>query len=291
MRRLPGERTVRRRVLRAAAGALAVLALAGCAGTAPATAPRTVDALTYRTVDGTALKADACLPKRTTPASIVVIVHGGGFTEGSRSDLAWLCQAAAAAGYAAFSIDYRLAPGTVYPGQIDDVAAAIRWVTDEAQVRRFDLDRDRLALVGDSAGAVLSAQVATGIAGSAAAARRVDGVVLLSGVYDFRSDALTPTLRGLAQQYYGCASACGNVEESSPEQHLTASVPRLLVVGSRNEWIPVAQATELQRRATAAGVRSQLHLVDGVDHAATILQNHPDAAAAVKAFLRSVLRP
>lgn len=104
-----------------------------------------------------------------------VVVHGGGFTSGSRSTPAFddLCTGFALRGYVAISIDYRLVPlGTsialpMIRDTVHDYQAAIRWLRANAAAR--GIDPDRIAVIGSSAGAITvleSAYAARGEVGS-----------------------------------------------------------------------------------------------------------------------------
>jgi acetyl esterase len=91
---------------------------------------------------------------RAGPRPVVLYVHGGGFRILSK-DTHWLMGLAfARRGYVVFNIDYRLAPAHPFPAALRDVAAAYRWVLDNAA--RWGGDPSRLVVAGESAGANLS---------------------------------------------------------------------------------------------------------------------------------------
>src|SRR5947207_12277523 len=93
---------------------------------------------------------------RLTPA--VVLVHGGGFVKGSRSETPrwdrWLNDA----GYAVFDVGYRLAPPARWDQAAADVRCALAWLRSNAA--RYGVDPDRVALGGRSAGGNLALSVA-----------------------------------------------------------------------------------------------------------------------------------
>jgi hypothetical protein len=66
------------------------------------------------------------------PYSAVVVVHGGGWLGGSRTDLHGLLQQLSRMGFVAMSVDYRLAPAARFPAQIEDVKCAVRWLRSHA---------------------------------------------------------------------------------------------------------------------------------------------------------------
>jgi arylformamidase len=105
-------------------------------------------------------------PAECAPVPVVVYVHGGDFTDGDKSDgLDARVRALNAAGYAVVNVNHRLPDGRQgagrvrFPDQADDVAAAVAWTIEQAP--RFVADPARLALVGQTAGAFLAAQLAT----------------------------------------------------------------------------------------------------------------------------------
>jgi len=86
------------------------------------------------------------------PAAI--LVHGGGFDEGGKStNVKPLFDLLANAGFAWFSIDYRMAPEFRFPQASEDVASAIRWV--KANAATYRVDATKIALIGESAGGFL----------------------------------------------------------------------------------------------------------------------------------------
>jgi acetyl esterase/lipase len=87
-------------------------------------------------------------------------VHGGGYQLGSRDIYRYMGPYLAAHGYAVFSIDYRLVRDgqNRYPAAVHDTRAAVQWVRSHGA--ELKIDPARIALMGDSAGAHLSALVA-----------------------------------------------------------------------------------------------------------------------------------
>ncbi len=117
-------------------------------------------AVQYGTHDGAALVGDLWLPEGPESCPAIVAVHGGGFQAGSRDIYQYMSPYLAERRYAVFSIDYRLIRDGAnrYPAAVHDVRAAVQWVRSHAA--ELKIDPERLALMGDSAGAYLSALVA-----------------------------------------------------------------------------------------------------------------------------------
>lgn len=90
---------------------------------------------------------------------VVVNFHGGGWVQGNNGQSGWLAsRIAAQSGVVVVSVEYRLAPENPYPAAVEDCWAALRWVHDNAQ--SLDVDAERMAVMGDSAGGNLAAVVA-----------------------------------------------------------------------------------------------------------------------------------
>jgi acetyl esterase len=108
----------------------------------------------YGNPGGKPLLLDLHVPDGPGPFPAAILVHGGGFDEGSKStNVRPLFGPLASAGFAWFSIDYRLAPQARLPQAIEDLNTAIRWV--KANAATYHVDVTKLALIGESAGGLL----------------------------------------------------------------------------------------------------------------------------------------
>ena len=88
----------------------------------------------------------------------LIYFHGGGFVAGSLESHDGLCRLLASeGGLKVIAVDYRLAPEHVFPAALDDALASVQWI--EANATALGLDAGRLAVGGDSAGAMLAAIV------------------------------------------------------------------------------------------------------------------------------------
>jgi acetyl esterase/lipase len=90
----------------------------------------------------------------TRPLPVAMYIHGGGMTAGDKSDLSPVfLDALASAGYVVASVNYRLAPGSRFPAQIEDVKCAIRYL--RAKARKFGLNASEIFAFGTSVGGQL----------------------------------------------------------------------------------------------------------------------------------------
>ena len=127
-------------------------------------------------------KAEGLLP-------LIVWVHGGGWEAGHKEDrpAQWLV----GKGYAVARIDYRLSQHGMFPAQIQDCKAAIRWL--RANAAKYHLDPERVGVAGDSAGGHLVALLGTtgdvkefeGNLGNPEQSSRIQAVVDFYGPTDF----------------------------------------------------------------------------------------------------------
>jgi acetyl esterase len=98
-------------------------------------------------------------PREAGPYGLVVYFHGGGYALGDLDGYDAVCrQLCADSGAVVVSVGYRLAPEHPYPAAVDDAWTALRWVA--AHASDWNADAVRLAVAGDSAGAVLATVVA-----------------------------------------------------------------------------------------------------------------------------------
>ncbi len=129
---------------------------------------------TYSYGSHTRQKLDAFWNAADSKRPGIVILHGGYWYE----DSGWTTWSRyfADKGMAVFSVDYRLNFDAAWPAQRNDALSAIEWIRSNAA--KFDLDPERLVVLGSSAGG----QIATSLATYGAGADRVKGVVALSPV-------------------------------------------------------------------------------------------------------------
>lgn len=108
----------------------------------------------YARPGGKPVLLDLHVPDGPGPFPAAILVHGGGFDEGSKStNVQPLFDVLANAGFAWFSIDYRLAPEFRFPQASEDVSSAIRWV--KANAAAYHVDVSKIAIIGESAGGFL----------------------------------------------------------------------------------------------------------------------------------------
>jgi len=152
--------------------------------------------LVYRHINGHNLYIDAFLPvqksdlkKKRYPA--ILIIHGGGWRSGDRSQHFSLAQQLAANGYACFTVQYRLSTEAFFPAAIYDLKTAIRWL--RANNQQFNIDTNKINALGFSAGGELAAFLAMtngiqkfeGTDGNNQYSSKVNSVIDIDGTLSF----------------------------------------------------------------------------------------------------------
>jgi acetyl esterase/lipase len=128
--------------------------------------PNDVRTLTYASRGGADLLLDLYLPAKPIrrPAPVIVFLHGGGWSGGTRTTGPDFTRYFAQDGFAMASIEYRLTPSITFPANVEDVRTAVRWLKANAAV--YALDPDRICLWGTSAGGHLAAVAALAAPGT-----------------------------------------------------------------------------------------------------------------------------
>ena len=226
--------------------------------------------ITYSAASGLAM--DAYTPAGAGPFPAVIIAHGGGWEAGDKvTYVTPLFEPLAKAGFAWFSIDYRLTPQFHNADQLEDLREAVRFVTGNA--RRFRIDPDRVALLGESASGQLVAQLAT---------ERLPGVaaaVSFYGVYDFLQMAPASGPRSIASRLFGFGemndAAKQVLLQFSPLYHVQPGMPPLLLIQGTADRLR-AQAVAFAERLDAAGAPSERVDVPGAPHGVENWEGHAD---------------
>jgi acetyl esterase/lipase len=259
------------------------------------------------------LKLDLFLPppsfKSKGPRPLLIYIHGGGWVMGgprrSAAFLDWpkVLASIAEHGYVVASVSYRFAKEAPFPAQIQDVKSAIRWLRVNAD--KYDIDKRRVMTWGQSAGGHLAglAAVSCGVAalnpaprvaapehpvaevqasapvGFDQASDCVQGAVVWFGVFDFSK--LPQYANGGKQDAF---LDCGGAKACTPEQlalpspvtYISDKTPPILIMhGTADTTVPIAQSEEFYERLKAKGVKTEFIKVPAVGH--SFLGKSPEA--------------
>jgi acetyl esterase/lipase len=237
----------------------------------PVSVPRVSLDVAYASV-AQAQKLDIYLPETGTgPYPVVVWIHGGGWSGGSKAlDAASVQRQLTTRGYAVASVEYRLSGVARYPAAVQDVKAAIRFL--RANATKYSLRGDRIAAWGNSAGGHLAAMLALSggasvfddaALGNATESSRVQALVDWFGPSDLLmmdADGATqgcPVYNGTGHDAAGSPEgiflgsrpslAPAKAREASPMTWVTADDPPALIEhGGRDCTVPTGQGKRLR---------------------------------------------
>ncbi len=251
-------------------------------------------AIEYAAVDGfRPLQLDLYLPAATgDPTPAVVYFHGGGWAVGTRRRFgrafkAWqptALERLATAGFAVATIDYRLSGEAVFPAQLHDAKAAVRWVRSNAAT--INVDPTRIVAWGESAGGHIAALVGLtgdrpeleGEIGDLGFSSAVCGVVEHYAPTDLLaassqkhplSDADPDGVDSPESRLIGAALSDRPdlARAASPVNHVHSGAPPFHIHhGTEDRMVPFGQAVSLAAALEGAGVPVELVAVDGADH-------------------------
>jgi acetyl esterase/lipase len=243
--------------------------------------------VTYATHDGTALLGDLYLPDGAGPFPSIVAVHGGGWQQGTRAAYRHWGPYLATRGIALLAADYRLckAGQKSYPEAVHDIRAAVQHLRGSAQALK--LDPKRIGLIGDSAGAHLSALVALAgdaplFAGAyrddpfASTSTRVKVVVGLYGVYDlaaqWQHDLVARPRDQITEKFLGAAPIDDRriYFDASPLSYATRDNNQtafLIAYGTEDDVVDVAtQSAAFVTALKQSGAFVRTSIVQGAPH-------------------------
>ncbi len=227
---------------------------------------------------------------------LVVMIHGGSWSRGDRTQLPGMARRLAARGYAVASIDYRLAPTHPFPSALEDVREAVDFLRAEADT--LGIDPHSVVLYGRSAGGHLALL----------AAYRwnepfVRGVVSLYAPTDLHWSWANPTNPRVLDTHGTLRAFLGGAPDDSPELHARYTEaspigfvhhdapPTLLVHGSRDELVNPKQTSRLAQTLARAGVPHVALALPWATHGCEASLGGPSGQlveTAVRGFLQAV---
>jgi acetyl esterase/lipase len=231
----------------------------------------------YHQVGQTQLMLDVYEPaaplSNSRPA--VIVVHGGSWRNGHKSDFPLWNRWLASAGYVVFDVNYRLAnDSTHFPAQLHDVEAAIDWVRQNAA--HYGVDRSRLALLGRSAGGQLALLAAYGARGPEANGIKcvISFYAPTDMVWDYEHPAFPDIIHAkevLINYLGGTPQALSAIYKSaSPTEQFDANmankVPTLLIHGGRDQLVLQQNMFRLASKVERANVPLELVDLPWVNH-------------------------
>jgi acetyl esterase/lipase len=242
--------------------------------------------IAYAGTEAAHQKLDLLLPKEPAgegPLPVVVYIHGGQWRGGSKRDgIAFLGPSVGSGKYAGATINYRLSNDAIWPAQIYDCKAAVRWLRANAQ--KYNLDPQRIGVIGPSAGGHLAAMLGTSgnierlegkVGTNLAEPSRVSCVVdefgpsELLAMSEFPSDIEHDSPDSPESRLVGgpIQDRKDAARSASPITYISADDPPFLLIhGTDDPLVPYDQSERFLAALQEEGVEAMLIKVQGGGH-------------------------
>lgn len=248
-------------------------------------------------------RLDLARPKAatSTPRPAIVMIHGGGWRSGDKGGGLWrsLPFEYAAQGYVCISVNYRLTDEATVLDCIADCKCAVRWL--RAHAEKYNVDPDRIGAYGNSAGAHL-----VSVLGLASAKARLEGdgpfqdqsslvqaVCCSAPPSDFMNwgKKKNGNANTALSRLFGDLDADDAKKSASPVSHATDKAPPFLIIhGTGDTTVPVAQGDALERALVEAGAKDVTYMkIKGAGHG-VFMQHAKKTRPAMKEFFDRVFR-
>lgn len=266
--------------------------LAACSG------PRTLNTVALNPDRGTKIvrdvaygtdprqKLDIYIPDTEGPHPVLVFIHGGSWSSGSKGEYAFAGKRFAALGFVTAVINYRMVPDGAYPVFMEDTGAAVAFI--HAHAGKYQGIPDRLFITGHSAGAYNAVQVAVApefLAPHGVTPAIIDGVVGLAGPYDF--------LPSKDPDVIAAFGADADPKVTMPAYRATPGAPpMLLIAGGEDDVVWPHNAPNMAAALEKVGTEAVVKVYPTADHAGTLvpiaLPRRGTVAADVAAYLHAL---
>ena len=226
-------------------------------------------------------KLDLYLPEKSgAPLPLIIWIHGGAWQAGSKDGCPPLGGGYVARGYAVASIGYRLSQHAIFPAQIEDCKAAIRWL--RAHAKEYNLDPQRFGVWGSSAGGHLVALAGTSgdvkqfdVGANLDQSSSVQAVCDYYGPTDFVAFVTRPNYEMHASATSPEAKLIGGVvlenkdkaARANPITYVSSNDPPFLIMhGDKDPTVPINQSELLFDALKKSGVSAHFHTIHGAGH-------------------------
>ncbi len=261
--------------------------------------------IVYHTANNYQNKLDVYRPANVSePTPVVVVIHGGGWVEGTKEERVLEMMPYLQMGFAAVNVEYRLGRVSLAPAAVEDCRCALHWVF--ANAKKYKFDPARVVLQGGSAGGHLA--LMTGMLTPAAGFERecrapadnywsenpgtgkdprVAAIVNWFGIADVLDELHGPNAKGYAVVWLGDQPNADEIAKRvSPIHYVTSDVPPIITIhGDKDALVPYDQSVRLHKALDAAKVPNQLYTVPGANHGGFTFEQNQQAWVAVRRFL------
>lgn len=212
----------------------------------------------YANINGISLKADIYYPiDQSKKYPGIALVHGGGWISGSKENEKYMAQELASRGYVAIAVGYRLADVAKFPAAINDVETAIQYLKKNR--RKYSLDKNKIAVLGESAGA----QIATLV--GVQSKNKIKAIVNIDGIVSFihpESEESTYAAYWLGYQQKD------NVKvwtEASPLEYVNKKTPPTLFINSSQPRFHAGR-DDMMKKLKSFNIPTEFHEIKDTPH-------------------------
>ena len=219
------------------------------------------------------LEADLFLPPiHTKDRPAILIVHGGGWREGDRTQLRGYAILLARLGFVTLSTSYRLSAEAVWPAQIQDINCALRYL--RANSESLGIDSERIGISGNSAGGHLALMAGAknktfeGQGGNNNESSHVKAICAIYPPARIKKLDNTDLLDNAFLALMGGEAKQSDYDKASPINYINKDyVPTMLIHGSKDNVVSLQDTNDLYEKLIANKVPSEIHIFSEEDHA------------------------
>ncbi len=247
-------------------------------------------------------KLDLFVPKSEKPLPLIIRIHGGAWMMGTKD---WeKPEDFIRNGYAVSSIGYRLSQHAKFPAQIEDCKAAVRYL--RANVEKYNLDPNRFAAWGGSAGGHLAAMLGTtgdinkfDVGENLSFSSKVQAVVDYFGPTDLIDFHRGPDGRILSSPDTPVAKLIGGpvqdnlekAQKANPIIYIDKNDPPFLIIhGDKDKIVPLHQSELLEAALNKAGVSLTYYIVKNGGHSDPNFFHDPNVYKLTREFFEKSLK-
>jgi len=261
--------------------------------------------IVYHTANNYQNKLDVYTPADAkAPTPVVIVIHGGGWIEGTKEERVLEMMPYLQMGFAAVNVEYRLGRISLAPAAVEDCRCALHWVF--ANAKKFNFDPNSVVLQGGSAGGhlALTTGMLTPAAGFDRECRagdedwsqnlgtskdpRVAAIVNWFGIADVLDELHGPNAKSYTVVWLGDQPNADEIAKRvSPINYVTRDLPPIITIhGDKDALVPYEQSVRLHKALDAAKVPNQLYTVPGANHGGFTFDQNQQAWTAVRQFLQ-----
>lgn len=233
--------------------------------------------VTYLTAGGVDLKLDAYIRRDTQgPQPTLVYMHGGFWVAGNKEGALAVFMPWLEMGWNVVNVEYRLGPQALAPAAVEDCMCALRFIAATQQANAYNVDVNRIVVMGESAGGHLALALgmipaSAGLDLECASGQplpRVAAVLNFFGIAEVGDVIAGPNFRAAAARWFGSMPDRMEVARRvSPIEYVRDGLPPILTVhGDADPVVPHAQAVKLHQALAKTNTPHQLLTIPGGGH-------------------------